>query len=148
MNLRRLCDIARLRQTVILAYPPATTDATLRRHRRLAHGVLKALAFCGVTLMASALEAVVDRAPSTLTMIVLVASAVTGLVLALPGLFAACWAKEAEEEMARRGLLDERTESSDRTLGRAAMKMFFYGILIFLILHFFPLPLASPYAAP
>ncbi len=140
--------LARLKNTVVWAYPPDTTDDALRRHRRLARGVVHAWLFCCVALMSSVMDAVVARAPAPRPQGVLAPPPRRSRGGWLARLIAFCWANEAEAELARRGRLETRARSTEQIIGRAAMKMFFFGILIFLVLHFFTLPTASPYAAP
>ena len=69
----------------------------------------------------------------TITMIILIASGAVGLLLSIPAFLSLLWASDIDKALAVRGCPQSQQGSAEHRLGIAAIKMFFWAIVVMVI---------------
>ncbi|MGD8451529.1 MAG: hypothetical protein PVJ57_06895 [Phycisphaerae bacterium] len=132
--------LGNLRNIVIWQYDPATPESKLRRHYRITRAVTYASMASAVTAVSACAKFVLLPSSGTVSLIVLVVASLASIVLALPGVVASFWALEIEKVLAKRGSPIRRTQSVEKRVANAALKVMFWAVVLVLVLHFIGAP--------
>lgn len=123
----------RLANLTIWAYPEETTVETLQRHRTIALRVVYIEGFFCMLMMTTLTESMLTQQRGTVSLAIIVISALISLALGLPALLCIAWADEVEKTLARKGAPVEKPFGIQ--IAWFAMKMCFWAIVLVLGLH-------------
>ena len=125
----------KLRNMVVWQYPEATSVETLLRHRRWATGLMYTWTGSVVLMFSTMAQFLLssEGLAGTITMIILIASGAVGLLLSVPAFLSLLWASDIDKALAVRGCPQSQQGSAEHRLGIAAIKMFFWAIVVMVI---------------
>jgi hypothetical protein len=140
--------LSKLNNIILWKYSDSTPTAKLLRHHRLARSVVYFEAVLAVLTVSSFAEVIILKGCSTITMVILVASSILGILLLLPATAAVFWAHEIERTLRQRGTPVPEQHSVEHRIGIAAMKMVFWVVVLVVAFHLLPRPPSGPYSVP
>lgn len=128
---------SRLRNVVLWQYPDDTPVEKLLRHRRWAVRVLSAWATAAVLMASSMADGLLTNGEvlRTAAFVVCIGATAVSFLLTLPALGAYCWATDIDKALDAHGQQIPPTKPLDVYVGKVAMKMMFYYILVILIVN-------------